>query len=30
MEFWKIWLIAAPIWLIAMKLYDIEKHLKNK
>jgi hypothetical protein len=23
-------IISMPLWLIACKLYDIEKHLKNK
>ena len=30
MEFWKVWLIVTPLWIIAFKLHDILQQLKNK
>ena len=30
MEFWKVWLIAMPLWCIVFKLHDILKELKKK
>ena len=30
MEFWKIWLIAMPLWVIACKLHDILQQFKKK
>jgi hypothetical protein len=30
MEFVETFLIAVPLWIIAFKLDDIFKHLKNK
>lgn len=30
MEFWKVWLIVMPLWVIAFKLHDILQQLKKK
>jgi hypothetical protein len=30
MEFWKVFLIVVPLWLIAFKLNDILEELKKK
>jgi hypothetical protein len=30
MEFWKVFLVAVPLWVIAFKLDDILNQLKKK
>jgi hypothetical protein len=30
MEFWKVWLIVVPLWVIVFKLHDILEQLKKK
>lgn len=30
MEFWKVWLIVLPLWVIVFKLSDILEQFKKK
>lgn len=30
MEFWKVWLVVTPLWVIAFKLHDIVNEIKKK